>query len=129
MMLSADSLTKARYSLPLLVESSINKDNLTNPETLKCVRSHYSEGRCGDKNWDNTIPLSLRASTALPSTSQPPVSEQSPLHGHAAHSGVDQARSPFMWSPAPFAGAADSGARCDPQNSHSLVPILTDGVD
>jgi hypothetical protein len=88
-MLSADSLTKARYSLPLLVESSINKDNLTNPETLKCVRSHYSEGRCGDnRNWDNTIPLSLRASTALPSTSQPPVSEQSPLHGHAAHSGV-----------------------------------------
>jgi len=97
------------------VESSINKDDLTNPGTLKYVRSDYSEGRPGDNgNGENTIPLSLRASTALPSTFQPPVSEQSPLHGHAAHSAVDQARSPFMSSPAPSASAADSGARCDP---------------
>jgi len=112
------------------VESSINRDDLTNSETLKCVRSDYSQGRRRDnKNRDNTIPLSLQASTALPSTSQSPVSEQSPLHGHAAQSAVDQARSPFMWSPAPSASAADSGARCDLQKPHSLIPILTDGVD
>ncbi len=112
------------------VESSINKDDLTNPGTLKCVRSDYSEGRREDDgSWDNTIPLSLQALTALPSTSQPPVSEQSRLQGHAAHSAVNQARSPVMWSPAPSASPADSGARCDPQNPHSLFPILTDGVD
>ncbi len=112
------------------MESSISNDDLTNPGTLKCVGSDYSEGRRGDNgSRDNTIPLSLRASTALSSPAQPPVSEQSPLRGHAAHLAVDQARSPFMWSPAPSASAADSGARCDLQNPHSLIPILTNGVD
>jgi len=111
------------------VESSINKDDLTNPGVLKCVRIDYSEGRRGDDgSWDNTIPLSLQASTALPSPAQPPVSEQSPLHGHEAHSAVDQDRSPFMWSPAPSVSMAGSEARCYPQNPHSLIPILTDAV-
>ena len=112
------------------MESSINNDDLTDPGTLKCVRSDYSEGRRGDDgSWDNTIPLSLRASTALPSPAQPPASEQSPLQGHAAHSAVDQALSPFMWSPAPSASAAGSEARCDPQNPYSPIPTLTDGVN
>jgi len=34
-----------------------------------------------------------------------------------------------MWSPAPSISAAGSEARCDPQNPHSLTPILTDGVN
>lgn len=72
------------------MESSIDKDDLTSPGILNCVRSDYSEGcRVNNGSWDNTTPLSLWDSSALLSPTQPPVLEQSPLQGHAALSTID----------------------------------------
>lgn len=108
----------------------LNRDDLTNPGNLKGAAGNHSESGRGDNwSWDKTIPLSLWTLTASPSPTQPPVLGQSPLQGRAAHSVVDQARSPFVWSLAPSTSAAGSEARCDPRNPYSLIPILTDGGD
>lgn len=72
------------------MEFSINKDDLTSPGILNCVRSDYSEGyRMDNGSWDNTTPLSLWDSLALLSSTQSSILEQSPLQGHAALPTVD----------------------------------------
>lgn len=91
------------------------KDDLTNPETLKFVRSDYSEGyRVENGNWDNTIPLFLWDSSALLSPTQPSFSEQSPLQNHAALPTLDQTRSPFMWEPGALCKRGSSRGKVRP---------------
>ena len=70
--------------MQVCIKSSLIRDDLTNPGTLKGAGGNHSESGRGD-NWsgDKAILLSLWTLTASLSRTQPPVLGQSPLQGRA----------------------------------------------